>query len=201
MRILKEECLVGFLFIIWTYILYVKHQLFLASWNYSERTFCCCRNSCHYTHLLYLSLQYQTPVFTRNLPFTSSLPGFRYPVLQATNHLEVLGEHCVWKPSSSHPSGCQQLSLAALLGESGHLRHKGPFPQIHSQTCERVCNYCFTAKLVPSPTKIHGMQKELQKSLCCSKNIINVFGLSFWDLWHDDDVVVTEQLGSICAPM
>lgn len=38
--------------------------------------------------------------------------------------------------------------------------------------------------------------------ICMTKDYEGgTIGLSFWGLWHDDDIVVTEKLGSICAPM
>lgn len=144
-----------------------SNQLFLLSWNYSDRTFCCCcRNSYHYTHLPHLSLK--TPVFGRNLALTA-----RFQILSNSGNQApespgwALCMKAILEPSLSHPSGCEQLSQAAALTESGHLRQKGAFaPDPHSMlaiivlllnwfhlpqkstACKRSCkNHCVVLRI------------------------------------------------------
>lgn len=130
MEIFKEEWLSFYLLFGHTYSMQ-SNQLFLVFWNYSERTFCCCRNSCiaHTCLIFHFSIKLLFSLGTYHL-----LPGFRYPEFQATKHVKVLGERCVWKPSLSHPSGCEQLSLAAPLTGSGNLRQKGAFSTVNPQS-------------------------------------------------------------------
>lgn len=161
MGILKDEWLAFYLLFGHTYSM-GSNELFLLSWNYSERTFCCCRNSCHCTHLPRLSLQSQIPVFTRNLPLTT---GFQIHSISGNQ-----------APKSRGWALCVKAILepsfwlwAALTGSCSHRKwafeaERGLFPR----STLNARNYCFIAKLVPSPTKIHGMQKDLQESLCCS---------------------------------
>lgn len=94
-------------------------------------TFCCCRNSC-YTHLLHLPLWCQTPVFTRNLPFTSSLPVFRHLAFQAARHLEILDESTLCTEAILKLSSCCEHRTASLIAisshiKSGHFRQEGEF--------------------------------------------------------------------------
>lgn len=96
-------------------------------------------------------------------PETCQLPpGFRYPAFQAPESPGwALGVEVILEPSFCLSSSHWQL-LSQKVGIWGR---KGPFPQIQITDFVIVCNYCFTTKLVPSPTKIHDMQKELQESL------------------------------------
>lgn len=147
-------------------------------------TFCCCRNSCHYTHLPHLSLWCQIPVFTRNLPVywqptsiqVPGIPGNKppgNPGLVSTAYGSR--PQAILKPSSSHPPDYERWtpSLTSLIASSSHRKQvfeaqMGILARSTVNACQRVSNYCFTAKLAPAPTKIHGMQKELQELFCCS---------------------------------